>query len=57
MGIFTVYGVRFELACDNRYGYAADTGLQLSGEKLVHLGWKPEKGLADMYREMLTDSF
>lgn len=50
-------GVRFELAYGNRYGYAADTGLRLSGEKLVHLGWKPEKRLADMYREMLTDSF
>lgn len=50
-------GVRFEVSSNNIYGYAADTGLQLSGEKLEHLGWKPEKGLADMYREMLEDSF
>lgn len=33
--------------------YAADTGLRLSGEKLQGLGWKPEKKLVDMYRDML----
>ncbi len=44
-----------EIPPDNRYGYAADTGLKLSGEKLMGLGWKPGKNLADMYREMLED--
>lgn len=47
--------VHTEILPDNRYGYAADTGLRLSGEKLMRLGWKPEKKLADMYREMLED--
>lgn len=47
--------VRFEIPPDNRYGYAADTGLRLSGEKLARLGWKPMKNLTDMYREMLED--
>lgn len=46
-------GVRFDIPPDNRYGYAADTGLRLSGEKLRGLGWQPKKALADMYREMM----
>lgn len=36
-------------------GYAADTGLRLSGARLEALGWRPEKGLAEMYRDLLTD--
>lgn len=47
--------VRFDIPQDNCYGYAADTGLRLSGAKLKDLGWRPEKTLADMYREMLED--
>ena len=34
-------------------GYAAETGLRLSGEKLRALGWYPEKGLVEMYRDMI----
>ena len=34
-------------------GYAPDTGLRLSAEKLRGLGWRPEKGLAQMYREVM----
>lgn len=48
-------GVRFEISPDDRYGYAADTGLKLSGKKLMRLGWKPEKSMIDMYREMLAE--
>lgn len=36
-------------------GYAPDTGLRLSGEKLRNLGWKPRKDLVEMYREMLSE--
>lgn len=46
-------GIRFEIPADNHYGYAADTGLKLSGEKLIRLGWKPEENLTDMYQDLL----
>lgn len=36
-------------------GYAPDTGLRLSAEKLRGLGWRPEKGLAQMYREVMRE--
>ncbi len=45
--------VRYEIPKENIYGYAADTGLRLSGEKLRALGWKPTKGLYEMYCELL----
>lgn len=45
--------VTYAIPQEGRYGYAADTGLRLSGEKLRRLGWKPEKKLVDMYRDML----
>lgn len=48
-------GVHYEIPREDRYGYAAATGLRLSGEKLMRLGWKPKKNLADMYQEMLDD--
>lgn len=38
---------------DNRYGYAADTGLRLSSEKLRALGWKPTKNLRRMFLDMI----
>lgn len=47
--------VRCEIPSGNPYGYAAFTGLRLSGEKLLKLGWRPEKHLTDMYQEMLED--
>lgn len=48
-------GVQYDIPSENQYGYAPDTGLRLSGKKLAHLGWRPEKTLADMYQEMLED--
>lgn len=48
-------GVQYDIPSENRYGYAPDTGLRLSGKKLACLGWRPEKTLADMYQEMLDD--
>ncbi len=45
--------VKFDIPEDNRYGYAPDTGLMMSGEKLKGLGWEPHKGLEEMFRDML----
>lgn len=45
--------VKFDIPSENIYGYAADTGLRLSGEKLRGLGWRPTEDLGRMYREML----
>jgi len=42
-----------DIADENRYGYAADTALSLSGEKLMSLGWKPEESLGEMYRQLI----
>lgn len=36
-------------------GYAPDTGLRLSGEKICALGWSPTKDLAQIYEEVLMD--
>lgn len=38
-----------------KYGYAPDTGLRLSGEKLRGLGWRPSKGLAEMYKNLVEE--
>lgn len=45
--------VRIEPESAEKTGYAPDTGLRLSGEKLRTLGWRPTKGLAEMYRDVL----
>lgn len=47
--------VTYEIPQDNIYGYAVDTGLRLSGEKLMGLGWKPMQSIEDMYRDMLEE--
>ncbi|HBA47001.1 MAG TPA: hypothetical protein DCZ91_04220 [Lachnospiraceae bacterium] len=48
---------RIKVSCDipegNPFGYAADTGLRLSGGKLRALGWEAKCSLEDMYRKML----
>lgn len=45
--------VEYDIVEDNRYGYAADTALRLSGEKLMFLGWKPEEDLENMYAQVI----
>lgn len=47
--------VKYDIPEENRFGYAPDTGLRLSGEKLARLGWKAQNGLEGMYREMLME--
>lgn len=36
------------------YGYAPDTKLYMSSEKMSQLGWKPEVGLKEAYQRMIT---
>lgn len=45
--------VVYDIPEDNQYGYAADTALRLSGEKLMSLGWEPEESLEAMYYQLL----
>lgn len=45
--------VRFDIPKENIYGYAADTGLRMSGKKLEKLGWRPTESMGKMYRELL----
>lgn len=47
--------VVFDIPEGNKFGYAADTHLKLSGRKLEDLGWKPEVGLQEMYERMIGD--
>ena len=47
--------VVFDIPEGNRFGYAPETKIQLSGEKLRTLGWMPEICLEEMYRRMIPD--
>ena len=47
--------VRVETESSAQTGYAPDTGLRLSGEKLRNLGWMPEKNLEEMYKDMIRE--
>lgn len=47
--------VVYEIADDISCGYAPVTGLQMSGEKLRALGWKPRKTLYHMYRDIMEN--
>jgi len=47
--------IRYDIPETNKYGYAADTKLCLSSEKIMNLGWKPTKNLLDMYRDLIDD--
>lgn len=40
---------------NQNFGYAAKTGLRLSGKKISELGWKPKKNLVTMYEELIAD--
>lgn len=42
--------------CDtNIYGYAPQTQLMLSGGKMLELGWKPQKGIKQMYLDLINE--
>lgn len=47
--------VRFDIPKDNCFGYAEETGVRLSGEKMKVLGWEARTGLEEMYRNILKD--
>lgn len=43
----------YDIPHNNTYGYARDTGLRLSSEKLRGLGWRPTKNLEEMFLELI----
>lgn len=45
--------VTYDIPENNKYGYAADSNIRLSSEKLRKLGWRPTKNLEDMYKDMI----
>jgi len=47
--------VSYDIPKGNPFGYAPDTGLRLSSEKLRKLGWEAKGSLEDMYHTMLRD--
>jgi len=47
--------IKFEPEKFKTASYAPDTELRLSGEKLRRLGWQAEKGLAEMYAEVIRE--
>lgn len=47
--------VVFDIPQENVYGYAAETHLTLSGQKLMSLGWKPQYNLKEMYLRMMNE--
>lgn len=55
----TIAGGRIQVVYDipenNKYGYAADTGLRLSSKKLEGLGWQATKDLKQMYLDMMGE--
>ena len=47
--------VTYDIDDTGKNGYAADTQLRLSGEKLRKLGWEPTKNLEQMYRDLYEE--
>ncbi len=47
--------VVFDIPEQNVHGYAANTKLRLSAQKLRKLGWQPTKGLKEMYADLLGE--
>lgn len=47
--------VAFDIPDGDAFGYAPDTELRLSAEKMKRLGWQAEVGLEEMYRRMIGD--
>jgi nucleoside-diphosphate-sugar epimerase len=46
--------VVFDIPESNKYGYAADTKMKLSSDKLQSLGWKPKVGLLEAYKRLIA---
>ncbi|WP_313186530.1 NAD-dependent epimerase/dehydratase family protein [Lacrimispora sp.] len=46
-------GVTYNIPKVNQHGYAAETGLRLSGSKMKKLGWEAKTNLEEMYRRMI----
>lgn len=46
--------VVFDTAESEKHGYAADTKIKLSSQKLCALGWKPRKNLREMYERTIA---
>ena len=47
--------VLFDIPETNTFGYAVDTKMKLSSNKLQKLGWNPEIGLEEAYKRMIKD--
>lgn len=47
--------VVFDIPNDDKYGYAPDTILSLSSQKLRDLGWQPKYGLKESYERLILD--
>lgn len=45
--------VTVDVEDSSKTGYASDTALKMSGQKLRKLGWTPKKSLDDMYRDVV----
>ena len=48
-------GLTYNIPKVNQYGYAAETGLRLSGSKMKNLGWEAKINLEEMYRRMIRN--
>lgn len=48
-------GLTYNIPKVNQYGYAAETGLRLSGSKMKNLGWEAKINLEEMYRRMISN--
>ena len=44
----------YDIPEENIYGYAQDTKMKLSSQKLRELGWEPSVGLEEAYRRMIS---
>lgn len=46
-------GIKYDIPEDNLFGYATETGLRLSGERMKLLGWEATTSLEEMYRRLI----
>lgn len=47
--------VVFDIEVKSKTGYAADTSLYMSGEKMRRLGWEATKGIEDMFLDVYNE--